>query len=262
MPDESQSNAATSDAARTDVFHYDGLTYWGPVGVATMESIIDLLRLPATGRALDIGCGKAELLVRLAERFGSEAVGVDKSEAALAAATTAFAKRAPDARFEPMRRDVADLAFDDGSFDLVAWLGGPYLGEGSGQKDFTTTVSRLSRWLRPGGYLLLGHGFWSAPPPADYLAATGIAAGEFGEHWQNIDVGESAGLRSLYSCRSNRDEWDEFEGRILANVEHYAAAHPDAPDPQGRLEQRRSWHKAQQRWGRDAMGFGLYLFMS
>ena len=55
------------------------------------------------------------------------------------------------------------------------------------------------------------------------------------------------------------DEWDVFEGTILSNVEHYASEHPHAPDPQGRLEQRRAWHRAQQRWGRECFGFGLYL---
>jgi hypothetical protein len=152
--------------------------------------------------------------------------------------------------------DATEVVFDAGGFDVVSWLGGPYLGG-----DVASTVKQLAAWTRPGGYVLIGHGFWSAGPPPAYLEATGIDAGEFGEHWENIQLGTDAGLTPLFSCRSSLQEWDAFEGRILRNVEHWAAHHPDDPDPQGRLEQRRSWNLAQQRWGREAMGFGLYLFL-
>lgn len=51
---------------------------------------------------------------------------------------------------------------------------------------------------------------------------------------------------------------------IRSNRERYAAAHPEAPDPpdaQGRLEKYRDVFRAQQRWGRETMGFGFYLFL-
>ncbi len=239
-----------------DVFHYEGLTYWGPISDATMNRVVARMKPPSGAVALDIGCGRAELLVSLAERFGTRGTGVDRSAAALAEARTSFAERAPTADCELIEADVTTVELPAASFDVVAWLGGPYLGG-----DFASTITQLAAWCRPGGYVLVGHGFWHHPPPAEYLEATGISADEFGEHWQNLETGSAAGLRPLFCCQSDRHEWDAFEGTILSNVEHYAAANPDAPDPQGRLEQRRSWHIAQQRWGRDAMGFGLYLFM-
>jgi len=240
----------------SDIYHYDGLAYWGPIGAATMDRLIETMRPTPAGRALDVGCGRGEFLLRLVERHGiREVVGVDRSKAALEIARATFVERKPEIVPDLRECDADDLAFDDDSFEVVAWLGGPLLGD-----SFAATVARLTRWTRPGGYVLIGHGFWENPPAADYLATTGITADEFVEHWQNIEACEQAGLRSLYCCRSSRHEWDEFEGRILANVERYAIGHPKNPDPQGRLEQRRSWHRAQQRWGRDAMGFGLYLF--
>ncbi|MHC4925387.1 MAG: SAM-dependent methyltransferase, partial [Planctomycetota bacterium] len=57
-----------------------------------------------------------------------------------------------------------------------------------------------------------------------------------------------------------REEWDGFEGRILENRERWCAAHPDDEDARAALERSRSWNDAQQRWGRDTMGFALYLF--
>jgi len=58
-----------------------------------------LLDLPRGARALDIACGKGELLVRLAERHATRGVGVDLSPYCIAIADTPAlaAIRAPGA---------------------------------------------------------------------------------------------------------------------------------------------------------------------
>jgi SAM-dependent methyltransferase len=237
----------------SDIFHYDGLRYWGPVSEDKMEIILDLTRVGEGARVIDLGCGRGELLIRLVERYDARAVGVDSSRAALGMLRGEADLRVPEGAIEVVDSELA--AFEpSGPYELVAWLGGPFLGA-----DFRSTATALADWVRPGGYLLIGHGFWAADPPAPYLEATGLEPSELGTHWDNLELLHGLGLRSLYTAVASRDEWDEFEGRILYNVERYAAAHPEAPDPQGRLDQRRRWHQAQQRWGRDVMGFGLYL---
>jgi hypothetical protein len=47
---------------------------------------------------------------------------------------------------------------------------------------------------------------------------------------------------------------------ILYNTEQRAPDHPAPRNGSGLLERRRHWHEAQQRWGHEVMGFGLYLF--
>lgn len=239
---------------QTDVSHYDGLTYWGPMSVGRMDSIIDLMRLEPGQRVVDIGCGRGELLTRMAERYGAVAVGVDHSAAALEMARDALGQRAPSTKHALAVQDATTFAAEPASAAAAVWLGGPFLGG-----TYRSTVETLASWVRPGGYVLLGHGFWSEEPPPGYLAATGIPAGDLGDHYDNLSIPNELGLRSLYVCVASRDEWDHFEGTIIYNVERYAQAHPEAPDPSGRLEQRRAFHLAQQRWGRDVMGFGLYL---
>ncbi|MDJ0976825.1 MAG: methyltransferase domain-containing protein [Planctomycetota bacterium] len=239
---------------RSDVAHYQSLAYWGPVSVEQMEAVLDRMDLRAGARALDIGCGRAEILVRLVERSGVSAVGIDRSAAALALARDAFAERCPEAEPELIERDAASLAYPAGSFDVIAWLGGPYVGT-----SFETTVETCATWLKPGGYLLLGHGFWAEEPPAAYLEATELPADTLATHEHNLDVVARTGCELVDVSISTRDAWDHFEGTILANHEQYAAANPDEDGVAEMIATKRAWHVAQERWGRDVMGFALYL---
>lgn len=238
---------------KNDVAHYEGLTYWGPIRPKRMEDIFDLVSLSSGARALDVGCGRGEILARLAERFESSVVGVDRSEAAIKLARHELRTRAPKADVELKAIDVAE--FNPGlAFDIVSWVGGPYVGE-----SFESTLAALCSWTAPGGYVLVGHGFWEHEPPVAYLEASGIDKAEFGEHFDTMKRGREAGLTLLYSSVSTRDEWDQFEGRILFNWEEHCRL--EASDEELKtLERKRAWNDLQQRWGRTTMGFGLYLF--
>ena len=239
---------------RSDVEHYQSLVYWGPVSVEQMEAVLDRMGLRPGGRALDIGCGRAEVLVRLVERYGVHATGIDCSSAALALAREVFTERCPEAEPELIDRDAASLSYPANSFDVIAWLGGPYVGA-----SFETTVEACASWLRPRGYLLLGHGFWTQDPPAAYVETTKIPADELATHEHNIEVVTQGGLELVHTSVSTHDAWDHFEGTILENHERYAAANPDEEGVAEMIESKRAFHNAQERWGRDVMGFALYL---
>ena len=238
---------------RTDVDHYEGLVYWGPMSSEQMEDILDRVDLSSNDRALDVGCGRAEVLVRLVERFDVEATGVDRSAAALALARSILQARCPEARPQLLETDVNELRFDRGTFRWISWLGGPFIGA-----SFESTVAALKEWLTPGGYLLLGHGFWAQQPPAAYLKATSLPEDALSTHEHNLEVIREADLELLATSISTREAWDHFEGTIHANHEAYAAAHPDDEDLQAMIATKRAWHDAQERWGRDVMGFALY----
>ena len=55
------------------------------------------------------------------------------------------------------------------------------------------------------------------------------------------------------------DEWDEYEWRYARPVETFVAENPDGPDAEEMLRKIRTWRDAYLRWGRDTLGFGLYL---
>lgn len=95
---------------------------------------------PVAGlRVLDLGCGSGGLAERLATGGAVDVLAVDASAAMLADAV-----QHPRIRYR--RSDIAVLEFAPESFDLVvSSLALHYL------EDFDGLVSRISRWLAPGG---------------------------------------------------------------------------------------------------------------
>ena len=62
--------------------------YCNPISATKIERLLDLLPLDETSRALDLGCGRAELALRIIERFGSPVIAVEHSSLMLDAALT------------------------------------------------------------------------------------------------------------------------------------------------------------------------------
>ena len=59
---------------------------------------------------------------------------------------------------------------------------------------------------------------------------------------------------------SSDDDWDRYEWLHCRAVEVYCKEHPDDPDSPAMLERIRGWRDLYLKWGRDTLGFGVYLF--
>ena len=59
---------------------------------------------------------------------------------------------------------------------------------------------------------------------------------------------------------STEAEWDRYEGLHARAVEDYASAHPGDPEAESMWKRSRRRHEAYDHWGRDTLGFGLYVF--
>lgn len=226
-----------------------------PTSVEKLDRVIELLRIPEGGRLLDIACGKGEFLVRTVERYGCAAVGVDMSQYAIADAHEKVAARVPDADVELIESDGSAYAGPYASFDVVACLGASWIWQGH-----AGTLRALARWARPGGYVLVGEPFWMRAPEPDYLEAAGLKAEDFGTHWDNVEAGVALGLTPVYTAVSTADEWDHYETLQWYAAERWARAHPDDPDRADVLRRIARERESYLRWGRDTLGWALYLF--
>ncbi|MEQ8803896.1 MAG: hypothetical protein RLP45_17820, partial [Haliea sp.] len=92
-------------------------------------------------------------------------------------------------------------------------------------------------------------------------ALLGEPVGIYHDHAGNIAVAEQAGLVPLYAMVSSDDEWDDFEWGHRQPFELAALANPEDPEVRQRLQASREWRDGYLRWGRDTMGFGLYVFL-
>lgn len=244
-----------------DMWKYFGITHadhsvMNPMSLAKTEEILECLRLPDGGRVLDIACGKAEFLCRVAQRYRVTGVGVELSPVTIEEARRNVAVRGLEGRIELLHMDGGAYAPDAGEpLDLASCIGGSWIYHGH-----KGTLQALARLVRPGGLVLVGEPFWRMDPDPEYLTLTGQEAGLWGTHAANVRIGVELGLALLYTAVSNEDDWDRYEGLQWQAAERYAADHPDDPDVAPLLRTSNRHRDAYLRWGRDCLGWAMYLF--
>ncbi|WP_127587815.1 class I SAM-dependent methyltransferase [Paenibacillus koleovorans] len=232
--------------------------YCNPIPETKMSRLIGLLALQQGQRFVDIGAGHAELSIRLCERYdGVEAVALEWSEPALAAAAARAAKRVGPERLKLIGGDAGEAvaAMEDASCDAALCIGSS---QALGNAE--AALQAMRRIVRPGGSIVLGEGYWRKPPCSAYLEALDAEEDELKTHAGNVRLGVDLGLEPLWSFTASEDDWDEYEWLYKYSVEQYAMEHPDDPDREAMLERIRSWNSVFIRWGRDTLGFGLYWF--
>ena len=219
---------------------HTGMTIMNPIPAAKLDEIVALLELPARGRVVDLGCGKGDLLARIARRYDVDAVGIDRDAQLLAEAPPGI---------NVIVADIETWNRGRGAFDLVASVGSP------------AQLSSLAGLVRPGGLVLYGDGYWRQKPSSEYLDALGAKRGELDDYAGTVRRGEELGLTPVYAVTASIDDFDRYEWSWSLNGERYAAEHPDEPG----VEEFRGWISGGRRryvelGGRDTLGFGLFLF--
>ena len=122
------------------------------------------------------------------------------------------------------------------------------------------TLDALSAMVAPGGWVVVGEPFWRQQPSEEYLAALEAGRDAFGTHAANADAGERRGLELVHTYVSREDDWDTYEGLQWYAAAEYAGRHPDDPDVPELLARVRKGRAAYLRWGRDTLGWSIYVF--
>jgi len=238
-----------------DITHTDH-TVMNPLSLEKTRELVGLLRLPTGGRVLDVACGKAEFLCLVAETYHVKATGIDLSPYTIQAARKNVETRGLADRIELLHADGGKYEPNSPqSLDLASCIGASWV-----YQNHRGTLQALSKLTRPGGLVLVGEPFWMSDPDPEYLKLTGVDPNLWGSHAGNVTIGEEAGLILLYALAANRDDWDRYEGLQWQAAERYAADHPDDPDVEALLRSTRRSRDAYLRWGRNCLGWAMYLF--
>lgn len=233
-------------------------TFWNPTSEAAIEELIEILALESGQRVLDIACGPAETLLRVAEAYDITGIGVDLSPKALEKARAAVADRAPD-RIEIVDAEGAAYAADlEERFDLVCLLGASWIWSG-----YVGTLEALKRLTKPGALAWFGEPYWKVDgPPAEYCKTEDVAPESFTTLAGLQEAVEAHGFRLVYLRRSTDDEWDRYEMLRSVAADRWAQAHPDHPDRQELLDSQKRTRAKYLRYEHEVLGWAQLLLRS
>jgi len=226
-----------------------------PVSTSAVDTCLDALALRPGDTVIDVGCGKGEMLIRLAERYDIQGVGLDTNPAFHKIAKAEAYRRAGPGRITFHLTDASGYAAPPQSFAAAICFGSTHA-----FGDFQTTIYSLAEWVRPQGRILIGEGYWKRVPDPEYLAFLGAKPDELRDHAGNLAAGVSAGLTCILDRTASPAEWDVYEDAYFQSVEDYVATHPEDPDADALLHRIRAWREGYLRWGRETLGFGAYVF--
>lgn len=224
-----------------------------PLDPATVADVLSHVTLRQTDRVLDVGCGKGRLLVELVDRFGCSGVGIDLEEAFIAAAAGLARSRSVEDRIRFECADATTVALQR-DFAFAACVGSTHV-----YGTLINTIEALRALVLPGGELLVGEGFWRKDPDPEYLERLGSTRDELTSHLGNFATLQDAGLEVVYAHESSLREWGDFEGLYARSIHEHVEENPDDPEAAQMLERIEQWEETVARWGRDTLGFGIYL---
>lgn len=180
-------------------------------------------RRPAA-RILDLGCGEAAWALQALAHFpDGHADGIDINPYALERAAEMAAGLGRADRLTLHQRDARTYV-PDGDYDLVLCVGSTHAFGG-----FTEALRLAGQHVNPDGVLIVGEGFWQAPPTPEALAALDATPDEFTDLTGLVDRAEQTGWTPVYAHVSDSAEWDDYEWSWTGSLTEWALANPGHP---------------------------------
>ncbi|MEO6919634.1 MAG: class I SAM-dependent methyltransferase [Collimonas sp.] len=184
---------------------HSGHHYCSPLSPDKAAELLAALQLPLDALVLDAGCGKAGLLRDLLKSQPVRGVGVDINPHFLAEAADAWAASNPgDERLTLIDSKAEHHSLPANGYDAILCVGSTHALGG-----FERCLAIFKQWLKPGGTLLMGEGYWKQGPSDKYLAVLGATEDELTSHAENAERAVAHGYRLRAMAASGDNEWDQ-----------------------------------------------------
>ena len=198
------------------------MPFHNPIAAEAIEALLDLLALGASDEVLDVGCCRGELLIRIAERTGAGGLGVDASHEQVELARAEAGERAPRAHLAFEVRDAVAMVAPAERFAVAACIGSTQALGG-----LEPTLARLRELVRPGGYLVVGEGYWQHEPGPELLELLGATRDELPSLAELLAAGEPHGLELVHVTTASDEDWRRYEWTYVFNLDRHLRDHPD-----------------------------------
>lgn len=206
-------------------------------------------------RQLDLACGKGEMLVRWAEKYGIHGVGVDISAVFLEAAQLRAKELNVWSQVSFVQADAAEYPQPFHEFNIVSCIGATWIGNG-----LIGTLELMKPALRDErGLLLVGEPYYIEAPPPEALNMWGFKPEEYASLEGTLDRFEQTGLELVEMILADGDGWDRYEAAQWLAADMWLRQNPDDPD----AERLREWNARNRRvylrYGRRYLGWGIFV---
>lgn len=230
---------------------HQNLFYCSPINDEMVDEIAHLMRLTPAMTVVDLGCAKAEILIRMADVCQVKAFGADVSEEYLRAAQEAIAQRAPAADISLVQQDVTNYGYEPESFDAVMCVNSSEL-----FASYDKAIMEIAKYAKPGGMVLMGDYYWRNQPQADLGAAFSVTKA----YIDAIEIGLQEGLTPLFASVCTKVDIDRYIWSQSYAIEMHAVDNPDDSDNPAMIERSRTMRNMYLEFGHETLGFGLFLF--
>jgi cyclopropane fatty-acyl-phospholipid synthase-like methyltransferase len=209
------------------------LTFMTPLSEERAARLVEFLAEGSPGTVLDIGCGWAELLLRVLER-APDAIGegVDLDAVAIAHGRSLAESRGLSDRVDLRVSDARDLK---GGWDRVVCIGASQVWGAPVEElqplPYAAALAALRDLVHRGGRVVYGDGIWSRPPTPEAVAPLAGRDDEFRGLGEVAMLAVEAGFAPLAVHEASVDEWDVFESGYAAGYARWLAEH-EHDDPE------------------------------
>lgn len=216
---------------------FEDLTFMTPLSEERCDELVGFVAEDLRGTVLDVGCGWAELLLRVvAAAPDARGVGVDIDSASIEHGRRLLDQRGLAERVTLTCGDAKDHAPDRA--DAVVCIGasqvwGPPVEDDSYNEplDYASALGAIRSLVPRGARVIYGEGIWSRPPTAAAVAPLAGRLDEFVSLAELVEIVVAQGFMPVTVHQASVDEWDHFESGYSACYASWIAEHPpDHPD--------------------------------
>ena len=223
-------------------FHLD-LAFMAPLSEERAAKLINFVSANLAGTVIDIGCGWAELLMRILQAApNARGVGIDLNDSSITRARGLARERGIEDRITLVTGDAKDHL--PKSSDAAICIGasqiwGPPV-EAKMQLDYRSALGSIRSILKTGSPAIYGEGVWTATPTPEAIAPLAGRRVEYVFLPELLDIARDSGFAVMQVHQATLDEWDAFESGYAARYARWLACnpvdHPDAPGVRGKAE--------------------------